>query len=294
MATNEKIGLKPFRYYDFWAEHPNFKEVVLENWYRPMKREGMTALYLKLMRLKYTIKRFNRERIGDVGKKYQEAKEHYLETRMQAQEHTHDLSYQQAEKEAAMNFNAEEKMYHNFLRQMSKVTWLCKGDENNAYFHAFLKKRRMESSIVTYTNEQGEIIDDFNEVVKHFIQHFQGYMGTSSITTQSLRTDCMELGNKLNLEQQLILIKPFTNKEIKKTFFRIPDSKSPGPDGYGAGFFKTMWPELGAEFTKAVENFFKTGSMPQDFHATMITLVPKTETPTKAVNFRPIAYCSTV
>uniref|UniRef100_A0A803PIG2 Reverse transcriptase domain-containing protein n=1 Tax=Cannabis sativa TaxID=3483 RepID=A0A803PIG2_CANSA len=68
----------------------------------------------------------------------------------------------------------------------------------------------------------------------------------------------MELGSRLNMEQQLSMIKPFTRKEIKKDFFSIPDSKSPGPDGYGVGFFKTMWPEVGAEFTKVVENFFMT------------------------------------
>uniref|UniRef100_A0A803QD09 Reverse transcriptase domain-containing protein n=1 Tax=Cannabis sativa TaxID=3483 RepID=A0A803QD09_CANSA len=230
MASNEKIGHKPFRYYNFRAKHPKFKDVVVENWHRPMKREGMTTLYLKLMRLKHTIKRINKERIGDVGKKNHGAKEYYRETRLQAQEHIHDMSYQLAEKEDAMEFNAQEKMYHSFLRQRSK----------------------------------------------------------------SLRSDCMELGNRLNLEHQLSLIKPFTSKEIKKAFFSIPDSKSPRPDGYGASFFKTMWPELGAEFIKAVENFFKTGFMPREFHATMITLIPKTETPTKAVDFRPIAHCLTV
>ncbi|XP_060958295.1 uncharacterized protein LOC133030097 [Cannabis sativa] len=213
---------------------------------------------------------------------------------MQSQEHTHDLSYHQAEKEAAMNFNAQEKMYHSFLRQRSKVTWLCKGDENNAYFHAFLKKIRMENIIVTYTNDQGEIIYNFKEVVWHFLVHFQGYMGTSSNPTQNLRSDYMNLGSRLNMEHQLSLIKPFTSKEIKKSFFSIPDSKSHGRDGYGAGFFKTMWPKLGTVFTKVVEKFFLTGSMPREFHATMITIIPKIENPTKAVDFKPIACFSTV
>uniref|UniRef100_A0A803QI43 Reverse transcriptase domain-containing protein n=1 Tax=Cannabis sativa TaxID=3483 RepID=A0A803QI43_CANSA len=213
---------------------------------------------------------------------------------MQSQEHTHDLSYHQAEKEAAMNFNAQEKMYHSFLRQRSKVTWLCKGDENNAYFHAFLKKIRMENIIVTYTNDQGEIIYNFKEVVWHFLVHFQGYMGTSSNPTQNLRSDYMNLGSRLNMEHQLSLIKPFTSKEIKKSFFSIPDSKSHGRDGYGAGFFKTMWPKLGTVFTKVVQKFLLTGSMPREFHATMITIIPKIENTTKAVDFKPIACCSTV
>uniref|UniRef100_A0A803P8U7 Reverse transcriptase domain-containing protein n=1 Tax=Cannabis sativa TaxID=3483 RepID=A0A803P8U7_CANSA len=191
-----------------------------------------------------------------------------------------------------MKFNTQEKMYHSFLRQRSKITWLCKGDENNAFFHAFLKKRRMENSIVSYTNDQGEVIDNFREVVDHFIKHFQNYMGSSSRPTQGLRKNCMEMGNHLNREQQLKLVKPFTSKEIKRLL--VFSSKSPGPDGYGAGFFKKMWPEIGTEFTKAIESFFMTGFMPRELHATMITLIPKTENPTRAVEYRPIAFCSTI
>uniref|UniRef100_A0A803Q8U7 Reverse transcriptase domain-containing protein n=1 Tax=Cannabis sativa TaxID=3483 RepID=A0A803Q8U7_CANSA len=264
-TTNVEIGYKPFRYYNFWADHSEFKDVVLDSWQKPMRREGVTGLYLKLMRLKHSIKRFNRERVGDIGKIYQEARDLYIQARTQAQDQPRDTTVQQIEKETALNFNTQEKMYHSFLRQRSNVTWLSKGDENNAFFHSFLKKkRRMENSIVTYTNDYGEVVDNFSEVVKHFIKHFQGYMGTSTRPTQDLKKECMEMGNKLNREQQLALIKPFSTKEIKEALFSIPDTKSPGPDGYGVGFFKTLWPEIGAEFTKAVENFFLTGLVNQN------------------------------
>ncbi|KAF4378702.1 hypothetical protein F8388_006153 [Cannabis sativa] len=167
-------------YYNFWAEHPEFKEVVLESWQKSIRGEGMTCLYLKLMQLKHAIKKFNRGTIGDIGKKYHEARDNYLEARLQAQTHALDPIYQQVEKETATAFNNQDKMYHSFLRQRSKVTWLCKGDENNAFFHAFLKKRRMENSIVSYTNEQGEIVDDFKEVARHFIKHFQDIRKTGA------------------------------------------------------------------------------------------------------------------
>uniref|UniRef100_A0A803PAZ3 Reverse transcriptase domain-containing protein n=1 Tax=Cannabis sativa TaxID=3483 RepID=A0A803PAZ3_CANSA len=55
-----------------------------------------------------------------------------------------------------------------------------------------------------------------------------------------------------------------------------------------------MWPELGADFTQVVESFFITGSMPQELHATMLTLIPKTEKTTKAVEYKLIACCTTV
>ncbi|XP_060968724.1 uncharacterized protein LOC133036225 [Cannabis sativa] len=244
MAIDEKIVGKPFRYYNFWADHPEFKQAVLESWQKPVRAVGMKALSHKLLRLKHVMKKLNREVIRDIGRRYYEAKALFLTARMQAQAHAQDLNFQQDEKEAATNFINHEKLYHSFLRQRRKVTWLSKGVENNAYFHASLKKRRMENSIISFTNEQGVVIDNFYEVVDHYIGHFQLYMGTESRLTASLKA---------------------------------------GPDGYGAGFFKKMWPELGADFTHAMESFFTKGSMPQEFHATMLTLIPKTENPTKVL-----------
>ena len=37
------------------------------------------------------------------------------------------------------------------------------------------------------------------------------------------------------------LIKPPTLKEIRTALFSIDSNKTPGPDGFGAGFFKTYW-----------------------------------------------------
>uniref|UniRef100_A0A803PTB7 Reverse transcriptase domain-containing protein n=1 Tax=Cannabis sativa TaxID=3483 RepID=A0A803PTB7_CANSA len=50
----------------------------------------------------------------------------------------------------------------------------------------------------------------------------------------------------------------------------IPDTKAPGADGYSAG------------------------SIPMELHSTLISLIPKHQNPTSVVDYRPIAYCTTV
>ncbi|KAJ8436760.1 hypothetical protein Cgig2_030118 [Carnegiea gigantea] len=47
------------------------------------------------------------------------------------------------------------------------------------------------------------------------------------------------MGNILTVEQQFALCAPFTEKDIKTAIFSIPNAKSPGPDGFGSGFFKS-------------------------------------------------------
>ncbi|KAM6548138.1 hypothetical protein CsatB_019814 [Cannabis sativa] len=118
-VISNKIGFKPFKYYNLWSSHPEFKETVLISWKKPITAKGVQAIYLKLMRLKHCLRKFIHNLIGDIGKKFQEAKSDFIEPRMQAQAHL---------KEAR-----------------------------------FLDKEK-----------KGEIVDNYLEVVNHFVSHFQG------------------------------------------------------------------------------------------------------------------------
>ncbi|XP_062094183.1 uncharacterized protein LOC133800246 [Humulus lupulus] len=225
LAT-EAIGIKPFRFYNFWADHHDFQNLVEQSWQRPMTTR---------------------------------AKSCYSEAKLLAQSHPRDKTYQDQEATAAAKFDTQEKMYHKFLSLKSKITWLQKGDSNTSYFHACLKKRKMENRITSFITDQGLINNNFSEVVAHFLNHFRGFMGSNSTVKTS-----------------------------------IPDTKSPGPDGFGSGFFKSMWSVIGGEICAAITNFFETGFMPPEFHNTMISLIPKTENPATTIDFRPIACCTTI
>ncbi|XP_060971357.1 uncharacterized protein LOC115703860 [Cannabis sativa] len=215
-GISDKIGFKPFRYYNFWSDHPEFKDIVLTNWRKPIKAQGMHATYLKMMRLKHCLRKFNHDLIGDIVKKYQEAKSDFLEARLQAQAHSEPV-FLDIEKVATANFLVQEKMYFSFLRQRSKVTWIHKGDENSSFFHACLKKKRLENNITSFTNEHGEIVENYQEVVNHFISHFYGIMGTRNQIFHGLKTDCMSYGHVPDLDEQLGLLKLFSNKDIRDT-----------------------------------------------------------------------------
>ncbi|XP_062099916.1 uncharacterized protein LOC133805776 [Humulus lupulus] len=143
-------------------------------------------------------------------------------------------------------------MYESFLRQKRKINWLRFGDENTAYFHASLKQRRISNLITSYMNDEGQIIDNYAEVVEHFYNHFKGFLGKSSTATSQVDQDYFQKGPVLTLEQQLDLIKPFTKKDVKKSLFSIPSIKSLGPDGYGSRFYKALWKDIGEEISEAI------------------------------------------
>jgi hypothetical protein len=69
----------------------------------------------------------------------------------------------------------------------------------------------------------------------------------------------------------------------------LPNYKSPGPDGFNNEFIKTAWPIIKEDFYKLYYDFFAGNCCLQSINASLITLVPKTETPQTVGDFRPIS-----
>ncbi|GJV18645.1 hypothetical protein Tco_1367665 [Tanacetum coccineum] len=91
-----------------------------------------------------------------------------------------------------------------------------------------------------------------------------------------------------------IMVMHLSDMEIKEALFDICDNKAPGLDGYSAKFFKCAWSVIKNEVCDAVKEFFRTGKILGEINATLITLVPKSKTPKKVSDYRPIACCNTV
>lgn len=81
-----------------------------------------------------------------------------------------------------------------------------------------------------------------------------------------------------------------TEEEVRCIIFSIPNTRSPGPDGFSSGFYKAAWAIVGKDLAKAVQDLFRSGKLLQDANSTNITLVPKVPNP----EFGPIARCNIV
>ena len=70
--------------------------------------------------------------------------------------------------------------------------------------------------------------------------------------------------------------------------------KSPSPDGYLSGFFKTTWNEIGPLMCQAIKEFFSTGHMISECNSTNLVVLLKIPHPMNANDFRPISYCTVI
>nr|XP_016433942.1 PREDICTED: uncharacterized protein LOC107760411 [Nicotiana tabacum] len=95
----------------------------------------------------------------------------------------------------------------------------------------------------------------------------------------------------LNTNQDSIA-REFTEEEVKETMFSIGKNKSPVPDEYGSGLYKATWSIVGKDVIEVVLEFFHNGKMIRQINATNIALIPKSDHPKSASQYRPIACCN--
>ncbi|XP_060964143.1 uncharacterized protein LOC133033437 [Cannabis sativa] len=233
----------------------NVSDHMMGGWQRETKKEGLDAVNIKLLRVKHVLRRFSKDSVGDVTRDFKRAKEDLYQAQEALAKNPTDITLQQKEKLSQVTFTTTHAKYISYLRQQSKITWVRCNDENSNYFHASMRKRKLENRITTFSIGS-HVEDDCGKVVNHFLNHFKRFMGSRSSVIAEIDLDCIQYGNLLDLEQQVNLIRRFTRKDVKKALFSIHSTKSPGLDGYGSGFFKALWNQIGGEVSSAILGFF--------------------------------------
>ncbi|XP_010531748.1 PREDICTED: uncharacterized protein LOC104807977, partial [Tarenaya hassleriana] len=127
--------------------------------------------------------------------------------------------------------NAEEI----FFMQKSRIRWLQAGDRNTTFFHKVAKARVAKNHIHYLIDQQGNRIDQPEEIKNHAVEYFQDLIGkpdeTVSVTAESGIVELFNLEG--NLSTNTLCTSIPTAEEIKSTLLAMPNKKAPGPDGFG-------------------------------------------------------------
>ncbi|KAL0449575.1 UNVERIFIED_CONTAM: hypothetical protein Slati_1513900 [Sesamum latifolium] len=83
-----------------------------------------------------------------------------------------------------------------------------------------------------------------------------------------------------------------TDEEIKDTVFSIDKDSVADPDGFSSAIYQACWEFVATDINEAVKDFFCGTSMPRNFTATTIVLIPKVDSPQTWNDFRPISLCN--
>ena len=86
----------------------------------------------------------------------------------------------------------------------------------------------------------------------------------------------------------------FTKDEVVKALQQIHPAIASGPDGMSAIFYHKYWNIVGPNVLNMVLNVLNSNLSMFEINKTNISLIPKTNHPTKMTKFRPISLCNVV
>ena len=164
------------------------------------------------------------------------------------------------------------KKEEEFWRQRSRLTWLAAGDKNSGYFHAVCKGKRARNRISVLENASGVSLFEEDQIVCEITNYFQYIFSSvdvseSSPTSASIVDQAITPSVSEDMNEQLTLVP--TVPEIRDALFSIHPDKAPGPDGFSACFFHSNWEAVRPAITRDVQQFFRSGILPDGINATM-------------------------
>lgn len=163
-----------------------------------------------------------------------------------------------------------------------KERWVAEGDFPTSLLYSRVKFRQKKNEILKLKDHNGNWVEGQ--------QHVQGFIVDS--LKQVFRCD---LALPANEEVELVLremelpqvssthvsmlSRPFSDRDIRTAMFAMDDSKSPGPDGFTAGFFKKHWVRVGPSVCDAVRSFLTTRYLLKEWNHSLLVMIPKREMP---------------
>ena len=128
------------------------------------------------------------------------------------------------------------------------------------------------------------------QVAELFCDYFKGLFSTSnpSHIEEVLATIPQVVSDSMNSD----LMKIFSRQEVDVALKSMAPLKASGPDGMPPIFFQHYWDSIGDDVSCAVLSYLNTSIIPASLNQTFITLIPKSKSPEKVSEFRPIALCN--
>jgi hypothetical protein len=177
----------------------------------------------------------------------------------------------------------------------SQAIWLACGDENTKFFHYFSKGRKMNNTIWSLTQRDGQLFNTFEGIsslgISHFKYLFKAQPGSSIgeiVKEARLFPRYLEDGERESLMDQV------TKQELLVVMNSFQKGKSPGLDGWSIEFFLGLFDLLGNDIIKVVEGSRKNGHIHEPINTTFITLIPKSNNLATFDDFCLISLCNCI
>ncbi|XP_074288337.1 uncharacterized protein LOC141613496 [Silene latifolia] len=205
-----------FKYYNMWSMANDYKEVVIAGWNREVQGTPMFKIVSKLKGLKKGLLALNKDNFEDIENltKLTELSLKHFQSLLVSD--PYNKEWIENERACAHELTDMVKARDQFLKQKAKCDWMKYGDENTAFFHAAIKKRRARNRVfqvlVSHTEHyailNAEIIGD---EVRDAMFAIPGNKALGSMVTDSqFLKDNWPIGDRGSIELLLQAFKYFS------------------------------------------------------------------------------------
>ena len=178
----------PFKFFKVWTSHDDCHQLVLDNWAKCVRSQGMSRLQAKLRNLKNAFKVWNRNVFGDVDAHVKFAIDEVkrIQLLIDAEGFFDQLYLQDLEAQLFLSkaLNFQEQIWKEKARDQN---FIC-GDRNTAYFHRVSKIRAATKSI-SFLQDGDNFFTDPLDIEQHIISYFQAIFSMDNNCIQNTLID---------------------------------------------------------------------------------------------------------
>jgi len=279
-------GPRPFRSLGVWQKDSRFKDFVSLNWASyDVQRSGIYIFKEKLKKLKADLKVWNKEVFGDVNFASEELQKRI--NKLDTLDDNRGLEESEREERRLLPVELTTIMFKQeaVIFQKARQKWLKQGDLNTNFFHSSVKWRRTRNEL------HGLFVDgrwcEDKVVIKDKVRdYFEDRFARNE--TCAIRLDNVRF-NSISEADNEMLVRDFSEEEIKVAVWNSESSKSPSTDGFNFGFLKFCWDFIKLDMVLVVKDFAEKSHWPKGSNASFLCLVPKVENHMQLGEFRPIS-----
>ncbi|XP_011085671.1 uncharacterized protein LOC105167597 [Sesamum indicum] len=173
---------KPFRFFNMWADHPNFLATVEARWNLSVEGTPQFSLCRRLKALKGALKAFNQQHYSHISTRAKEAEQALQDAQSQLESNLGDVALRDSlgdlRRKAVFLAEAE----RHFFYQKAKIHFLKERDRNTKFFHDIMKRNVTRNSIGAVPRADGTVITAAEDIAQEFVDYYKSLLGTEAHT----------------------------------------------------------------------------------------------------------------
>ncbi|XP_059290876.1 uncharacterized protein LOC132044416 [Lycium ferocissimum] len=264
--------IKPFRFLNFWVQHEDFKDLVMQNWKTDVVGSPFLTFKNKLKNLKKALSVWSRETYRDIFKELA-IREEVVKIKEKLFEEdpsiVNRIVLQKAQAELKKYLSLEEQ----YCKQKAGFTWFSEGEINTSFFHNYVTGKRKKLQLNRIQNGDGTWLDSTTLIAQEAVNFYQNQF------TQEGEPDNFDIlqhvPSMVTHEQNMKVCSYTSLEEVKEAVFALSGESASGPDGFTGVFYQKCWDIIKNDVYGIILSFFDGNDLPKSITHTNLVLIPK-------------------